>query len=441
MFTRPDFTAVEPLNLALAQTTTLPFAGTHAAGQEPAGKRAKLWELGDKHHCPIIGTCVPFEDLVRLAKRFGFAAHPKNEFALHVEAVNYAHSKNEVSVTLQRLLDKKYTTHLERYARIKTSTDLLQTWKESLNSGQVAGPLWAVYTHKRCTSEIRQIVFADIHMLSHQVGAGLAVDARRLETLEKENRELKRALQQQRQDHEAQVASLLREKSTLLVKFGHALSQEQQLEDTRKRLQAFESGQIVIELGQKLTALQASHDHLLEAAQRAWDLEKNLKAAHSEMARFAEEREAALDHAQMLEQMLEQLTQAEASCNGPSEENCQGCTQSLSSRCVLFVGGRASMIAQYRQLADKLGIELIHHDGGLEESITRLPDLIHGADAVVCPTDNISHSAYYQVKSHCKRVGKPCLFYKGSGISSFASAIHRVQRGEFTLAQAGETHA
>ena len=42
-----------------------------------------------------------------------------------------------------------------------------------------------------------------------------------------------------------------------------------------------------------------------------------------------------------------------------------------------------------------------------EESLSRLPELIRGADAVVCPTDRISHNAYYHVKAHCKR----CLLY------------------------------
>ena len=101
---------------------------------------------------------------------------------------------------------------------------------------------------------------------------------------------------------------------------------------------------------------------------------------------------------------------------------------------MLYVGGRSSLLAQYRQLADRLGITLIHHDGGQEESLSRLPELIRGADAVVCPTDRISHNAYYHVKAHCKRVGKPCLFYRGGGVSGFAVAMARVSRGEFSVA-------
>ena len=82
-----------------------------------------------------------------------------------------------------------------------------------------------------------------------------------------------------------------------------------------------------------------------------------------------------------------------------------------------------------------LGIRLIHHDGGVEESLSRLPDMINGADAVICPTDCVSHSAYYQLKRHCKRSGKPCLLFKGSGISGFAAALARVSSGQTSLNQ------
>ena len=53
-------------------------------------------------------------------------------------------------------------------------------------------------------------------------------------------------------------------------------------------------------------------------------------------------------------------------------------------------------------------------------------------------TDRISHNAYYHVKSQCKRVGKPCLFYRGGGVSGFAAAMARLSRGEFSLAAPAE---
>lgn len=60
--------------------------------------------------------------------------------------------------------------------------------------------------------------------------------------------------------------------------------------------------------------------------------------------------------------------------------------------------------------------------------------MIHGADAVVCPTDCVSHAAYFHIKRQCKRIGKPCLLYKGSSVSGFAVALARLSAGEFSLA-------
>jgi hypothetical protein len=103
------------------------------------------------------------------------------------------------------------------------------------------------------------------------------------------------------------------------------------------------------------------------------------------------------------------------------------------SRCILCVGGRTSLLSHYRALADKLGIKLIHHDGGQEEALSRLPELIASADAVLCPTDCVGHAAYYSLKQQCRKTGKPCLLFKGAGVTSFAFALSRLSAGESTL--------
>jgi hypothetical protein len=59
--------------------------------------------------------------------------------------------------------------------------------------------------------------------------------------------------------------------------------------------------------------------------------------------------------------------------------------------------------------------------------------LIASADAVVCPSDCNSHTAYHQVKRPCRQAGTPCLFYQGTGVSSFALALSRLATGEQSL--------
>lgn len=402
--------------------------------QAPVSKRCKLWELGDKHHCPIIGTCIPMDELVKFARRFHFSANLQDDFALHVEAVSWSHSRNEVSEALQRHLDRKYQTQLQLFAKLKSEAEVRQQWCTYLARGEVAGALWAAYTHKASNGETRHQLYADIHMLSHQVGAGQASDTRRLAHLEEEHALLKREQRSAYLAHQMQLDTLQREKQALKRQLEAAEALREEFATIRRRLAEFESGQVIVHMGRKLLELQGANEQLLAGAQRAQELDKQLKASQEIQERLQRERDEALAERQAMEEFLTARAPADQHCIGPVNEDCAACPTSLSSRCILYVGGRSSMIGQYRQLADRLGISLVHHDGGLEESLSRLPELIHGADAVLCPTDNISHSAYYQVKNHCKRVGKPCLFYQGSGVSSFAAAMTRMSRGEFSLA-------
>jgi hypothetical protein len=61
--------------------------------------------------------------------------------------------------------------------------------------------------------------------------------------------------------------------------------------------------------------------------------------------------------------------------------------------------------------------------GGLEESLHRIDSALAAADLVICQAGCISHNAYWRVKEQCKRTGKPCLFVKRSGVSSFGRVI------------------
>lgn len=399
----------------------------------PAPRRARLWDLPASLHCPIIGTCLDIDGLRRIARRFGFdhspAASPgKQDFALHSEAVGRCQTRNPVSELIQRQLERHYRLSIERFSRLRDEAALREAWAESCNRGDVAGPLWAALTHRFATTATRERIYQDIHMLSHQVGARQAADTRRLAHLERENTELKAGLRRELAALRSQLAAAeagLAERDTTRAHVA----------ELEKRLAHFESGQAMVEMGRRLLSLQTAHQALHQAQQRIWQLDHTLRDAQLEITRIADERDTALAERNALELLIEaSLPAAAEPCSRAGSDDCAGCSEALGPRCILYVGGRAALIAQYRQLAGRLGISLIHHDGGLEESLTRLPDMIGSADAVVCPTDRVSHSAYHHVKSHCKRAGKPCLFYQGGGVSGFAVAMSRVQRGEFSLA-------
>ncbi len=64
----------------------------------------------------------------------------------------------------------------------------------------------------------------------------------------------------------------------------------------RRRLADFESGQVMIELGRQLQQLSESNNDLSCTAQRVWQLEKTIRAAHAECERLAGERDALTLH-------------------------------------------------------------------------------------------------------------------------------------------------
>lgn len=395
----------------------------------PIKKPVKLWDLAQKHHCPVVGTCLRMDDLVRFARRYNFDADLHDEFELHVEAVGQCQTRNDISEALQKHLDRKYAVSIARFSKLKTDAAVLAAWRDCLAKGEVGGPLWATYTHKAASTETRDIVYADIHMLSHQVGAGQAADARRLAYLEKENADLKRSLESEANQHQVQTAKWQKRLSELEATLSTRIQLEEEVADLRTRVIQAESGEALAEMGRHVSALQRATEQMAAAMERIAELEKNLLAAQQEVAELTRQRDTASAEREALELMLMAGRRSEAGCAG----QCECCEGAPSQRCVLYVGGRTNLVSQYRELAERLGVRLVHHDGGQEEALSRLPELIHRADAVICPTDCVSHTAYYNLKSHCKRTGKPCLFFKGTGVSSFAVAMARIARGEFSL--------
>ncbi len=100
---------------------------------------------------------------------------------------------------------------------------------------------------------------------------------------------------------------------------------------------------------------------------------------------------------------------------------------------LLWVGGRTNLQPQYRSLVEKAGGQFIYHDGGKEEALSRLPELLGQADAVICPADCVGHPAYYPLKRHCKQAGKPCVLLRDSGLASFADGLSWLAEGRLDI--------
>lgn len=93
----------------------------------------------------------------------------------------------------------------------------------------------------------------------------------------------------------------------------------------------------------------------------------------------------------------------------------------------LYVGGRDCQVAHLRQIATNFGAELIHHDGGLREAVSRIDTVLPSVDCVFCPIDCISHDACLRVKTGCKKFGKTFIPLRNGSKSSLERALQTMQ--------------
>ncbi|MCV9961457.1 DUF2325 domain-containing protein [Pararhizobium sp. BT-229] len=107
--------------------------------------------------------------------------------------------------------------------------------------------------------------------------------------------------------------------------------------------------------------------------------------------------------------------------NTPASAETQ--TSQLEGRSFLYVGGRDCQVAHLRQIASSHGAELIHHDGGLREAVSRIDNILPSVDCVFCPIDCISHDACLRVKTGCKKWGKAFVPLRNGSKSSLERAF------------------
>ncbi len=402
----------------------------------PAGSRRKrLWELKHQHHCPVIGTCLPLDLLRKLALRAKILTPGMSDFALHTQAVGFSEQRTPFAELMQQELERRYNLTVQRFRSARAGDEVYRLWREAVALGQVADALWAAWTHPRCDSETAQRIYGDIHMLSHQAGAAHQADVNRLKRLEVDNAALKAELAVQRERGGQRLAEKVQETELLkrqLAEMEVFACEREALGQRVIELEARLRAQDGSESGQRSRAdalalrLVSAEDRANAAEARVRDLQQQLEEHRSDLRAAEQAMESWLlldgepdagDHACALS----------AACGQSCGRN--GSIPRLEGRNVLCVGGRPGLVETYRRLVERLGGRFAHHDGGLEDNPRVLDGVLSAADAVICQAGCISHGAYWKLKDHCKRKGKPCVYLKGAGVSSFVRGISEVAEG------------
>ncbi len=390
------------------------------AGQRPGTtRREKVWELDPVWHCLVIGTCLTLADLRGLARKLGYRLdHSKvRDYELHSHFVGEAGRPTRAGKQLNKLLDRRHAASIRRFAAAKNQEELLALWQETFNAGDIPGPLWAAASHPALVPDVATRIYGDVHMLSHLVGAANRADIHALRRLEEENTALTEKLARETRRHLKRATETEQSLSQLSERLAKAERAQERADRLEAELAELKNGhadavprQLQIRLPED-SGVAALRAELSERDEEMRRLTSELDAAGQREAALRVECEA-------LERLLNEDLDEDA--GAPSGAHCPF---DLDGRCILYVGGRAAIVCRLRALVQQWNGEFLHHDGGLEKSIGELASAVTRADAVVFPTDCVSHSAVNKLKRLCQRNMKPFVPLRSAGLSSFVAGL------------------
>ena len=388
----------------------------------PEPKRRCIWELSTSFHCSIIGTCLTTIELRQVLAKIAPGIHQETDHELHGRAVLLAGRRDAASKLLQKALDRRHRSAIGQFSKTRNAEELRKQWGAAVQRAEIPGAYWAVLTHPGATEDLVRHVFAEVHMLSHLVGAANRADIRRLRELESENVALQdKVARQQKQlrdavvSREATIANLSDLLSTAIASTQHGprfpATSDSSERETMVRL--------VGDLRRRLASESANYERI----------ERQLKRLAAELDQERKQRQVLEKRQQELQ---DELDAAELSLTGQVPESGSNSERStsLAGITLLYVGGRTRNIAQLRILAEERGAMFLHHDGGIDDRSGQLTSHVARADLVYFPVDCVSHNAVAVVKRVTRNLGKLYVPLRSSGLTSFVMALRRCAPAE-----------
>jgi hypothetical protein len=371
--------------------------------EDQSTSRTKIWEFSQNLHCSIIGTCLSTGELRQTLTRLGLAQTDWTDHDLHHKAVSLAAKHDQAAKLLHKALDRRHKLPISQFGKARIEADLTALWRDAVKRGDIPGAYWAVLTHPATTQALVRLVFGEVHMLSHLVGAANRADIRRLCDLEHRNAELEAKLR--RQQEALQQAVVTRDASI------HDLRQS-----LRQRLKE-EPPVAACDESAALRALVADMESRLAVeGRRRIAVETRLGETRDDLARERAARGALVSEALALR---DELSAIEADLQPVNEE----APWRMDGLSLLYVGGRPNQVAHLRTLTESRGAQLLYHDGGIEHHPDLLAGLTSRADIVLFPVDCVSHDAALMVKRLCRQTDKRFIPLRSASTTSFLAAL------------------
>lgn len=375
-------------------------------------RRRRLWEIDSNWHCSIVGTCLTLGDLRRVARKLGYKP-PTDPYYdvdsyLHGYFVKLCGKPTIAAKMLEKVLNRRHAGAIRKLQKVRTVSDLCDAWTAAFSIGDVPGPYWAMLSHPLIDLRLGSKIYNDVHMLSHLVGASNRADLANLRRLESDLA----AAQELAEHTRARSVAKIREKDARIEDLeSQVASLSGRLETARK-----ESRKVppcAMERGNASGIVAHLEAQLARLSEENATLRQENAGFHALVPTLREEIQA-----------LEHAMGDDAETDDPTG-GCANFSCDLKDRCLLYVGGRTRHVGQMRNLvADWNGV-LLHHDGGLEQSLEELSGAILKADAVFFPTDCVSHKAMYRLKSVCQQTRKPFVPLRTSSLSAFLAGLEK----------------
>ena len=345
-------------------------------------KRHQIWELSAGWQCSIIGTCLPLSDLNVIAKklRVNISKDSFQDYQLHGFFSHETQNQSKVSKMVQKTLDRRHQLAIKKTRKLSAS-ELSYYWKLALASGDIPGPYWAILTHPEVSEDLSEQMFADVHMLSHLVGASNRADIKQLKKLDAELVAVNEKFKHRR---ELFLKKLIRKNHEIrhLRKIYSELSSKTEL----KKRTSFPNKNH--KSNQDFTELKSKTDNLSTELKLAKTIIKKQERKLLRVTSLNEAMKQELLFNQRRIQLLKQRANLFENIN-------------LHGAIILYVGSRKNIINKLRSYVETNNGNFVYHDGGLDSSMNVLGPKELQADRIYFPVDCISHSAMHVVKRAC----------------------------------------
>lgn len=401
-------------------------------------KRKKIWDIPAHFHCSILGTCLDKRDMKRLDDRLKIKVEGKPtavgwEHGVHSHMVNCCAERTKESKYINKYLDRKFRPAVRKYSRLDDDASLAEEFHKDKKSGAIRGAYWAIMTHPAASEYLILGIYGELHMLAHHLVPKYFKDSAKILEMERRIDSLHRAMAGRAREHAARERALQEEIAQLRQQVQQQVPpNEAGSSDCRSRVSLPSKVHVQDTGGVRIK------DDPLRGQSIKNKLIRNLKKENKRLVHLLEKRESALaEHTEEIRKLKDRISFLKREFEKVIEFKGCGCADCNTHKCpgpdlcgrrLLYVGGRNHLVPHYKELAQKYGAVLLHHDGGREASVNRLPSLMSQVDTVLCPVDCISHDACTCIKKITKKFEKSFVPIRSSGISSLARCLENLGR-------------